>query len=108
MTKIANKFVDWDVPELDTLKECKAYTLRVKVLNGDKLNREEKNWITDHVNHNTYFSYAIPVMGWSFDFSKVLNTYLVKQDGQWREYRATDKTALRNCIYGRIEQIVKE
>ena len=107
MTEIATKFVSWDIPQLDTLNDSTAYKMRVKVINGEKLNRNEKNWITRQVNENGRFACAIPLMGWRFDFSSVLSTYIVKQYGQWHEYRAIDKTALRHCIHGRIERIVK-
>ena len=33
--------------------------------------------------------------------------YIVKQYGHWAEYKATDKTALRNFLYGRIDSIVE-
>ena len=46
MTQIAMKFVQWDVPELDGLKDSKVYRLRERLNNGDKLTREEKNWLT--------------------------------------------------------------
>ncbi len=42
-----------------------------------------------------------------FDFSDILRTYIVKQYGHWAEYKATDKTALRNFLYGRIDSIVE-
>lgn len=49
MTQIAMKFVQWDVPELDGLKDSKVYRLRERLNNGDKLTREEKNWLTRNV-----------------------------------------------------------
>ena len=58
-TAMATKFVEWEVPELDTLQDSKVYRLRHKLNNGGKMNREE------------------------------------------------DKTALRNVIYGRIDNIVE-
>ena len=83
---VATKFVKWEVPTLESLHECKVYRLRMKVNNGEVLNREEKNWITEKVNGNTYFKSAIPLQGWRFDFSDILRTFLVSQYGQWREY----------------------
>ena len=41
------------------------------------------------------------------DFSDILRTYIVKQYGHWAEYKATDKTALRSFLYGRIDSIVE-
>jgi hypothetical protein len=106
MATIATKFVKWDVQPLENLKDCKAYILRQKVNDNIKLTRDEKNWITKQVNDNTYFHYGIPVMGWCFDFSDILKTFVVKQYGSWTEYKAIDKTALRKMIYGRIDKII--
>ena len=107
MAAIATKFALWEVPALDTLKDAKAYILRQKVNNKEKLSREEKNWISYQVNHNTYFTSGIPVRGWRFDFSDILKTFLVNQYGCWYEYKSIDKTALRNFLHGRINKIVQ-
>ena len=107
---MATKFVEWEVPELDTQQDSKVYRRRNKLNNGVKMNREEKDWLTQNVNFNTYFTTAIPLMGlmgWKFVFSDVLRPYLVCQYGRWSEYQAADKTALRNVIYGRIDNIVE-
>ena len=77
MAAIATKFALWEVPALDTLKDTRAYILREKVNNMENLSREEKNWISYQVSHNTYFKSGIPVRGWRFDFSDILKTYLV-------------------------------
>ena len=107
MTTIARKFVKWDVKPLDTLKDSKVYILRQKVNDNGKLSRDEKNWITKHVNSNVCFKYAIPLMGWCFDFSDILKTFIVKQYGGWTEYKAIDKTSLREMLIGRIDKIVE-
>lgn len=104
---IATKFVSHSVPELQTLKHSKAYQLREKLNNGQKPNREEKNWIAEKVNHNAYFKRAIPLMGYRFGFEDVLKTFLVKQYGDWQEYNAPDKTSLRAMLYGKIDRIVE-
>lgn len=106
-TAIATKFVKWDIPELDTLKNSKVYQLREKVNAGEKLSREEKNWIAENVNRNSYFKSAIPLSGYCFDFSEILKTYIVKQYGSYQEYNAVDKTSLRAMIYGRIDKIIE-
>ena len=106
-TTIATKFVAWEVPTLESLQNSKVYRLRAKLSNGGKLNREEKDWLTRNVNDNTYFKSAVPLQGWRFDFSDVLRTFIVNRYGQWSEYKATDKTALRRALYGRIYRIVE-
>lgn len=107
MTPIATKFVSWDVRPLASLKDSKVYKLRQSLDEGGRMNREQKNWLTEQVNHNTYFKRSVPLMGYRFDFSDVLKRYFVKQYGQVSEYYATDKTALRVMLCGRIEEIVE-
>ncbi len=106
MTRIY-KFVKWDVPSIEGLKDAKAVRLRTHIDNGGRLKRQDKNWITEAVNHNTYFKSAVPVQGWCIPFADVLRRYGVKQYGEWREMYAIDKTAIRKTTYGRIEEIVK-
>ena len=104
---VATKFVQWEVQPLETLCACKAYLLRVKLNRGEAMSREEKDWLCEAVNSNTYFRTAVPVMGYRFDFFDVLKKYLVSQYGQWAEYYAPDRTSLRKHLYGRINQIVE-
>jgi hypothetical protein len=101
------KFVNWDVPNLEALKDSKAYQLRQRLNDGGKLNRSEKNWLTEAVNHNAYFKQSVPLQGWCFSFTDALRHYWVKQYGQITEYFAVDKTALRSILFGKIEQIVE-
>lgn len=107
MKQIAMKFVQWDVPELEKLQDSKVYRLRERLDNGDRLSREEKNWLTRNVLECTHFKKGIALMGYHFDFSDILKRYFVKQYGYITEYYAIDKTALRAALYGRIEDIIE-
>ena len=104
---LATKFVQWDVEPLDKLSGSKVYLLRLKLNRGERMSREEKNWLCEAVNSNTYFRTAVPLQGYRFDFFDVLKKYLVNQYGQWTEYYAPDRTSLRAYLYGRINQIVE-
>lgn len=104
---IATKFVTWEIEPLETLCHSKVYLLRTKLNRGERMTREEKNWLADAVNTNTYFRTSVPLMGWRFDFLDVLKKYLVNQYGKWSEYYAPDRTSLRAFLYGRINQIVE-
>ena len=65
MTQIAMKFVQWDVPELEKLKDSKVYKLRERLDNGDKLSREEKNWLTRNCESSAAnFKRGIALMGY--------------------------------------------
>ncbi len=106
MDKIAYKFVKWEVPALEQLKESKVYKLKEKLMNGQKITREEKNWLTDKA-HDIYGNGVIPLQGWMFDFRKYMKRYLVRQYGSWSEYRGFDKTSVRAMLYGTITEIVE-
>ena len=93
-TTMATKFVAWEVPTLDALKGSKVYILREKLNNGGRMNREEKDWLTEKVNSNTYFKSAVPLQGWRFDFSDILRTYPKKFIAPIKEERPS-------CIYAR-------
>lgn len=62
-TSMATKFVTWEVLTLEALKGSKVYGLRTKLNNGEKLSREEKDWLTRNVNSNTYFKSAVSLQG---------------------------------------------
>ena len=85
----------------------KVYQLRVQLNEGTPMSRQQKNWLTDSVNSNTYFKRAVPLMGYRFDFSDILKRYFVKQYGHIAEYYAVDKTALRTFLCGRIDEIIE-
>ena len=104
---LAIKFVQWDVPPLESLCNSKVYLLRVKLYCGERMSREEKNWLCEAVNSNTYFRTAVPLQGYRFDFFDVLKKYLVNQYGHWAEYYAPDRTSLRAYLYGSVNQIVE-
>ncbi len=101
------KFVPWEVPALNSLRDTLVYRLRAMINSDIPLNRAQKNWITAKVNNNPYFNNAIPHQGWLFKFSDVLKRYVVKQDGRCREIFAIDKTSVREYLRGNIEYIVE-
>lgn len=47
------------------------------------------------------------LMGWAYDFKPFLKSFLYKQNGEWTEIYAPNKTLLRKSIYGRIDKIVE-
>lgn len=104
---IALPFVTHEIPALETLKDSYVYQLREKLNKGEKMNREEKNWLARAIRDSSYFKNGVALLGYRFDFKDVLKTFLVKQYDSWKEYKAPDKTSLRNALYGRIEKIVE-
>lgn len=107
MTATVFKFVPWDTKPLEALKDSLVFKMRILINSGAKLNRAQKNWITNRVNTNSYFNNAIPLQGWAFTFSDVLRKFVVKQNGQCSEYYAVDRTSLRNYLGSGIEYIVE-
>lgn len=84
-----------------------AYILAEKINSGAKINRSEKNFITEKVNKNGFSKNGIPVLGVMINFKPVLKTFIVKQYGSLQEYNAIDKTSLRAMLYGKIEYIIE-
>ena len=101
---IARKFVKWDVPPLESLADSRGYQLRIKINNGGKLTREEKDWLAWQI--RSCNGLGIKRGGYFFDFSDVLQGFVVKQYDQWTEHYAPDRTSLRKALYGRIAKIV--
>lgn len=102
---IAYKFVKWDINPLETLKDSTVYRLKVKAMGGQKMTREEKDWLARNLALSTYGRSAIALMGWMFNFYGYVNRYLVKQYNSWTEYYAPDRTSLRKALYGRIQEL---
>jgi hypothetical protein len=107
MKQIAEKFVAWSVPALETLKQTRVYRLRVRINQGERMTRDEKNWLTQAINQNAYSKSGIPLAGWMFNCTDVLHRYWVMRYGDIDEFYATDKTALRQILHGRILKIVE-
>lgn len=47
------------------------------------------------------------VMGYSYDLTPLLKSYVVKQYDRWQQYYAPNKTLLRRALYGTIQKIVE-
>jgi hypothetical protein len=101
---IAYKFVTWDIRPLEELNFTLPYRAKVKLLNGEKLTRAEKDMLVSSMFYN--FG-VIKMGGWAFDFRPYLKTYLVKQYDRWTEYKAFDKTSLKTILSGTIQRIVE-
>ena len=44
---LATKFVQWDVPSLESLCDSKVYLLRAKLNRGERMSREDKEWLCE-------------------------------------------------------------
>ena len=94
---------------LDNYRNCKAYILKVKCMKKEKLTREEKNYITQQINNNHYYKDSICFMGWRYDFSDYLRTYIIKSKfdtNTWYEIKGIDKTSIRATINYKITKII--
>jgi len=108
MTKqIATKFVTWETPTLDTLKGSKVYQLRLRLNEGKRLTREEKDWLTENLMHNAYFRKSISLMGYRFSFEDVVCRFFLRQGQTEYTVYAIDKTAIRNAVCGNVDEIVE-
>ena len=90
------KFVTWDVPPLESLSNSKAYQFMEKLNRGEKLTREEKDWV---VERTVYRGGVYRLYGWEFYFFHYMRSFLVRYSyGEWSCYRAFDKTSLRKVL----------
>lgn len=101
------RFSERATDNVENFVGAKVYEIRKKLDVGGKLSREEKNWVAEKLNNNSYSKTAIPLMGWLFSFDDVVKKYWVKQYGQITERYAMDKTSIRATTYGKIDQIVE-
>ncbi len=93
--------------KLDDLKDCKAYILYNKSL--EYYTDDEKLWITTQINTNSYYKYAIPLMGWCFNFIDKLKKFWVKLEyGDICEYYAIDKESLIQYIKEHCSQNITQ
>lgn len=78
------------------------------ILNGKSINdflkeKFDKGCISGQENLKKYGVYRI--LGWEFNFRPYLKRFIVKQYDQWSECYAPNKTALRKCTNGKIQEI---
>ncbi len=98
MSEIAYKFVQHDIPELETLKYSFEYRIKVKLLNNEPLTREEKDRLAKDLSTGRSKA-SLNLRGWRFKFMDLLNEYWVEfTHGHIERYYAPDKTSLRNCL----------
>jgi hypothetical protein len=91
------KFVKWDVPALETLKDSTAYKTMEALQNGEKTSIYAE-------------SGTVKLMGWLFDFRPYMKKYVVKiKYYGWQEMYAFNKTAIRKnyVIPSHVLQIVE-
>ena len=101
------KFSEGATDNVENFVGSKVFEIRKKLDNGEKLTREEKNWVTEKLHNNLFYKTAIPLMGWAFSFDDVVKKYWVSQYGHITERYAMDKTSIRATTYGRIDRIVE-
>lgn len=106
MDNIAYKFVRWEVPALEQLKDSKVYQLKQKCLNGEKLTRQEKDWLTEKMN-DIYGRGLIPLQGYMFSFRQFTKRFLLHVGDSWYERRGFDKTSVRKTFCVRVSEIVE-
>ena len=84
----------------------RMFTLYGKLMQGKKLTKEEKEYVTDRLyGMSGSHSGSYKLGGFVAHFSHVLPKILVKQYGSWQEYFAPNKTALRKVLHGTIDEM---
>ena len=103
MENIAYKFVKWDIPPLESLKNSRAYILAMKLNQGEDFSREEK----DEITYMVRIEGVAKLRGWLFPIPE-LKTFYIEQYGSVYKRRGYDKTAIRKSIIGRINKITEK
>ena len=57
---LGTKFVHWDVPPLESLCDSSVYLLRAKLNRGERMSREDKDWLCKAINSSPRFRTAVP------------------------------------------------
>lgn len=108
MIVLPRRFTKWEPAPIDNIKSSTAWIIRNKVNKGEKLTREEKNYIAGQLFSNGYFRKSIPVLGWEISFADVVKRYWVKEFNNISEHYAPDKTSLRNACHLRKDAEIVE
>lgn len=106
---IAYKFVNHDIHPLSSFINCFEYRMKVKLLSGEELTREEKNQLASRLSTSSE-KRTLKIGGWAFTFTELVNEYWVEFTyGDIHRYYAPDKTSLRACLssVSRIVEVTK-
>jgi len=98
MTQIAYKFVKHETPSLESLSQSFEYKIKQKLINNEKLTREEKNRLASELSTSMQRT-NLRLRGWAFSFREFVNEYWVEfTHGGIHPYYTPDKTSLRACL----------
>lgn len=82
--------------KIEQIKDSKEYKILLKLCNDKKITNEEKQFITDNINNNTYFKDSIALYGVRLSFYHFIKRYWFKSKyGNIYEQYAFNKTTLR-------------
>lgn len=90
---------------MEQLKASKAYILWEKSIDTpSKLTRAEKDWLVREFTSNVFNrkQNVIHLGGWELTYPTAKHYLVQDEPGSrtWREYKAFDKTSLREALYG--------
>lgn len=90
---------------MEQLKASKAYILWEKSIDTpSRLTRAEKDWLAREFTSNVFNRKpnVIHLGGWELTYPTAKHYLVQDEPGSrtWREYRAFDKTSLREALYG--------
>ena len=92
---------------LEVVKGSRAMIVAEKLNLGIKLIQVDQLWLTENIINNSFFSDSVPFRGVRFNFSEFLTTYVVKSYDTWQEYKALNKTILRQYLGSSVKKIVE-
>lgn len=95
-----------ELGKVENVLDYKEFKLHQKVVNGEAVTQEEKDFLFDCIRNDSFFNRAIALRGCKLDFDNFLNCYWVKFESDISEHWAFNKTSIRN-YYKQIDNIIK-
>lgn len=107
--KNVRKFVAWEIDPLSDFKDTTVYKIMDKLNNGQKLTKDEKDWVFNETVAQGNGNGRYKLMGYEYDFSGFMNVYVVKSVGannHWFECCAFNKAQIREYYKSDVGLIV--
>lgn len=104
---IAFKFTTWDIPPLENFKNCAIYQMKLKLLNGGELDKDEQECLMEMIRRQGYKTYY-RLQGWQYDFKDFLNEYWIDTEycGIKKVFTFNKTQARKQTIYcGKMRNI---
>ena len=102
------RFVQHEIPPLEALRDTRIYKVYQKCEDGEKLTRDERDWLFEQFYGSSYGKDRVALHGWMFDWSDKVKRYWVQLKYYGiLQYYAIDKTSIRNYFGHQVIKIIE-